>query len=372
MKIFVGILPSAKLHSLFFEISQGWEIVDNSEQADAIVVVDDNSWPTLQALEKHLKPHHVLLVLHLFHMAEHMGFDYYAKSKNNFKHITNKVIILHNNRALINNTSLAYLDTQFNMEKLYCTEYNSKLDLHQRIWTEDCTEEVYKLHPIEKNPIKKYLAPMRIYHSGPIENPESPRMARRKQIKVLLESIGSVYLSDLPNGISFLPNGYNDNMDKWVNSPFGGVWYPISHSYYNSSIVSVYGESLVHYASNHELTLIVTEKTLDPLIRGNFILPFGMPGLIKCITDYGFILPDWIDYSYDSIIDNDERFAAYTSSILTLNSYTLAELTDLCNKDKHILEHNRNVFFTTPYSDLYSSVVNCIKVNEDANWHLNK
>ena len=372
MKVFFNeTVPAPKKHSLFFEISQGWEIVDNSEEADALAVIDDSSWPIAQILEKHYKPHHILLVLHLFHMAEYMDFQFYVNSKNNFKHITDKVIIIHNNRSLINNSSLAYLDTQFNMQKLYCTEYNSKLDLNQRVWTDGCNEEVYKLHPIEKTPLKKFLAPMRIYHNGPAESLENPRMTRRKQIKSLLESIGSVYLSDLPNGISFLPNGYDLNMDMWVNSPYGGIWYPISHTYYNSSIVSIYGESLVQYEHEHE-AMIVTEKTLDPLIRGNFILPFGMSGLIRCITDYGFILPDWIDYSYDLITENGERFAAYMLSILKLNSYTLADLTELCNRDKHILEHNRNVFFTMPYSDLYNNVVNCIKANESANWNLSK
>jgi hypothetical protein len=370
MKVFFNeTMPAPKRHSLFFETTQGWEIVDNSEEADAIAIIDDESWGTEQALKKHYKPHHILLILQLFHMAEYMNFQFYVTSKNKFKHITDKVIIIHNNRALKDHNNIAYFDILFNIEKMYCTEYNSGIDLNQRVWTDVCNEEVYRLHPIEKNPIKKFLAPMRIYHSGSIENPENPRMTRRKQIRALLESMDSVYLSDPPNGITFLPNGYTSDMDSWVNSPYGGVWYPISHTHYNSSIVSIYGESLVHH--EHE-AMIVTEKTFDPLIRGNFILPFGMPGLIKCITDYGFVLPDWIDYSYDSITNDGERFIAYMMSILKLNSYTLEELTDLCNKDKHILEHNRNVFFTTPYDDLYSNVVNCIKVNKDANWHLNK
>ena len=118
---------------------------------------------------------------------------------------------------------------------------------------------------------------------------------------------------------------------------------------------------------------LVTEKTFDALIRGNFILPFAYPGLIKDLTDvYGFQFPNWIDYSYDSIYDDEARFIAYTESFKKLDQFTAEEMYTLCVRDLHILEHNRAIFFSRPYSfsELHSTVMSAIAANEAVNWDL--
>ena len=114
----------------------------------------------------------------------------------------------------------------------------------------------------------------------------------------------------------------------------------------------------------------VTEKTFDPLIQGNFILPFGYPGLIKDILSYGFKLPNWIDYSYDSILDDDERFDAYMESLKKLNDYSLQQLFDMATADISILEYNRSIFYSRPYSYplLADKIKLCIENNEANNW----
>jgi hypothetical protein len=101
----------------------------------------------------------------------------------------------------------------------------------------------------------------------------------------------------------------------------------------------------------------ITEKTWDPLIKRHFILPFGYPGMIGQLTqDYGVLLPDFIDYSYDSIPDVEERFAAYLTSVDRFLSLSVEELSALVNEHQELLDHNRSIFFNRGYHSLYSRV----------------
>jgi len=127
-------------------------------------------------------------------------------------------------------------------------------------------------------------------------------------------------------------------------------------------LVSVYTETLVIKGRG---VRSITEKTFDPLIQGNFILPFGYPGLIKDILSYGFKLPNWIDYSYDTVSDDDSRFDRYIESLKKLNDYSLDELFNMAKNDLNILEHNRSIFYSRPYSYplLADKIKSCIEYN---------
>jgi hypothetical protein len=115
---------------------------------------------------------------------------------------------------------------------------------------------------------------------------------------------------------------------------------------------------------------MVTEKSFDPLIQGNFVLPFGYPGLIKDILSYGFKLPNWIDYSYDSISDDNDRFYVYMESLKKLNDLPFDHLFNMATNDKAILEHNRSIFYSRPYDYplLADKIKLCIENNEVNNW----
>ena len=77
---------------------------------------------------------------------------------------------------------------------------------------------------------------------------------------------------------------------------------------------------------------------------------------------YGFLVPDWIDYSYDNIEDNEERFIAFSKSLEKYLQYSTEDLLQLYNKDYYILEHNRNVFWDRPYDSLYQKVKDFFKL----------
>ena len=116
------------------------------------------------------------------------------------------------------------------------------------------------------------------------------------------------------------------------------------NEYYLDSFVSIYAETL-----DWGDTIMVTEKTWDPLIKGHFILPFGVCGLIQDIKSRGFVFPDFIDYTYSTIADDNRRWQSYQNEVRRLISLRLDQWQDLWDRNLSILHHNREVFFQRPY-----------------------
>lgn len=139
--------------------------------------------------------------------------------------------------------------------------------------------------------------------------------------------------------------GYISNRSRGKfleTAPVTGAFSPAPNYFYLDSYCSLYVESnclqtdLIH----------ITEKTFDPLIKGHFVLPFTNPGAINRLQDMGFKVPDFIDYSFDSIADPDARFQA------VMDQY--AEIT-MCNIHKRYVEnkdlviHNQQCINSIPY-----------------------
>ncbi len=102
------------------------------------------------------------------------------------------------------------------------------------------------------------------------------------------------------------------------------------------------------------------------MIKGHFILPFGYAGIIEDIKSYGFILPDWIDYSYDKIQNNDQRFAKFLKTVKETVEIPLESWHIHYTKSFDIIRHNRQVFFNRPYDSLYDSINTYIKEKDYA------
>lgn len=357
--------------TLFLELNSKFEFVGNSDEADIIIInshiyLEENS---RKQLEEIVKPHHVLVNLEIFHIDHYMSIDWIRDCvhKPIVSNLTKKIITVHTNMNINDGYNTIFYDHLFDRQKLYCTDYDSGIILSGRVWTHGCNKEIYSLNPIKKIPFKKFLAPMRVYKVSPNQQKEPPRMEYRRKIKNFLSKTDDSFISASNQSNSFLPNAATPDMITYVSQ--GGSWYPISDVYYSTSLINVYTETLVVDENNNNVRG-VTEKSYDPLIKGNFILPFGYPGLIKDILSYGFKLPAWIDYSYDSILDNNKRFEAYMESLNTLNNYSLTELFDLAMQDWKILEHNRSIFYARTYSYplLADKIKLCIEHNNSNNW----
>ena len=132
-----------------------------------------------------------------------------------------------------------------------------------------------------------------------------------------------------------------------LDDPIRHVYYgyvPIANTYYDCSYFSVYVESCFTDPKN---LLLPSEKTYEPLLKGHFILPFSNPGFIKFLKDFGFIFPDFIDYSYDSITDCDSRFETFIEEFKRIINLSWSEL---YTTHRDILLHNRKLFQTKSYN----------------------
>ena len=269
------------------------------------------------------------------------------------------MIVHHNNYARTAYPNLVYYDIMYARAKLYYVEYENH-DMISRVWTYAATKKMYELSDIEKtdNP-KHYLAPMRTFDTN-VDFLDRSRVIYRKQLRDFLPK-DKGYISDLTNGIVITPQEYNDGVKEVFESSqhdyAGGTWYPVHNDYYNDSIVSIYVESLTYGTTVTSLT----EKTFDPLIKGHFVLPYGYKGLIEDIKSYGFILPDWLDYSYDKY-DDDVRWEKYLESVSKYINTPIEEIIELTRNDMHILHHNRSVFYNKPRDSLVDLIEEKMKL----------
>lgn len=337
-----------------------WKSVKNIKDAQFIAINGQNIAPDstnllIQQLKNlNLEPHQKLLIMCIWHIDNKIrDKDHYTWIRELFKEqLVNEIAILHTNFA--NDTEIQY-DWLWNRQKIYFTNYNY-INLKNRSYTHDTDANTFQLAPIEKialpqdKRIKHFLSPIRIYNGY-----KHPRFEYRKRLRdILIDHADKGYYSDIENG-----NMLTCEDDKLPFRVQGGGWYPVANKFYNSTILSTYIETLTGiYGPDYEYVKFksITEKTYDPLIKGHFILPFAYPGFIEHLKTYGFLVPDWIDYSYDAIEDNEERFVAFSKSLEKYLQYSTEDLLQLYNKDYYILEHNRNVFWDRPYDSLYQKV----------------
>jgi hypothetical protein len=184
------------------------------------------------------------------------------------------------------------------------------------------------------------------YAAGQYKLPELNFDIERNKIILSMTGREYGYRTQLYETIKDSP-GYISNRSRGrflEDTPVTGAFSPVPNQFYLDSYCSLYVESnclqsdLIH----------ITEKTFDPLIKGHFVLPFTNPGAIQRLRHMGFEFPDFIDYSFDNIIDPETRFQA------VLDQYT--EIT-MCNihkrysENKHILMHNQQCINSIPYDN---------------------
>jgi hypothetical protein len=126
---------------------------------------------------------------------------------------------------------------------------------------------------------------------------------------------------------------------------FSGPGYrPPSSKYYLNSCISIYGETIESGPG-----ISVTEKTWDALIRGHFILPFSNPGFIAYLRTQNVQFPTWIDYSYDSIQNDDVRYLMYQTEVDRLLGWSLDIWRTRWADSFGIIQHNQSLIHTRPY-----------------------
>lgn len=336
-------------------------VTHDIEKADAVAfhITIDVTQEQIQEVKKYPNIKYVF-GLHLYHMWEEMhdGIEYPYSNINVLENEFNKIgvhfIYLHTNPLC---SKGIHFDYMWNRQKAcyvdyekygYLRHYYEEVDSH----IGGATQKMFQLARIDKKyskNTKAFLAPMRT--SLAIEN-FNERIFRRIALRYFIDEYDG-YISDPDKGRTLECQSPEDIQDT-PESGFEG-FSPVHVKYYESSYVSIYVETL-NYKLKEAPVCGLTEKTFTPLLQGHFVLPYGYNGLVHDIRGYGFLLPDWIDYSYDNIESDRHRFRAYLLSVKKLLSISLDDLEKYYEKDKWTLEFNRQILYDRPFDNLYEKV----------------
>jgi hypothetical protein len=343
--------PNFEKHDFPFQIEpESWSFADNIEDAQIVPFIM-NDYTNASTATFKCRDDQLAVNMLLYEIDYTYDKAFFLRILDACKQFAKHNILVHKNLSLKDHPDkrLVYYDSLWDHVKLYYTDFDKIDKPKTKIWTMDCTSDTYTLPKIDKAMTKKYLSMSMIYD---LRHPRNRyRLALRDFLSKNFKDQGYIGSEDerLP------PNNPNDDMmNRLYDKNLGGAWYPVADKYYNETYITIYVETLTQKYGN---VRCVTEKTFDNLAKGNFILPFGYPGLIQDITRYyGFQLPNWIDYHYDNIEDNDQRFEAYLHSVEKLCSKGLAELHGLYFNEKQILLKNRQIFYDKPYDSLYKKL----------------
>lgn len=351
-------------HDLFAHLDKDkWEFTDNIEEADVIPIIpaSEEDW-FFEKIKTRIREDQIVIVLNLFHCDDYMTTNWYRSSDwDRLYNAHEKTLLIHTNPLDNDHPKYVFYDVIFNNQKYYMFDLDDDFDFASKVWTEFSDKEFYSWGPIDKQYSphnKKILCLNRLYWPDHIVRVQK---SLRTRLQTLFRDNEDIYLSEPHNNKYFYPNGSKEKYEVIADRvPNGGTWYPAGDIYYNTSYVSVFIESVVE-ASLDGYIYCCSEKTLDPLMRGNFIMPFSTPYFIKHTKEiYGFKFPDWIDYSYDEIENTRDRNIAFLNSVKKIMQMSIEELHQHYLDDKHILEHNRNVIRDRPYDSLYDKVYSSV------------
>lgn len=357
-------MPSAEKMSLPFDLEhERFELTHDIDQADIIPTHTHIPVQEIIDIIGH-RTHIPVVYMPLYHVSEDPG-QRYETDYQAWRKVVDNVFIVNTDYAAEQNHSHGYCyDFLWNRQKAYFVDYEKYIPYSRvlrkhnvdRTWSAWATQKAYMLSGIEHYPtdcpdrFRKFLSPSRI-------SPDYLQSRRGTYRWLLMDYMfqGDAYFSDWMQGQTL----ESEEPDLPINHDQFNGWWPVANHYYNTSIISVYVETL---ATNTAIRTL-TEKTFDPLVKGHFVLPFGYPGLVADIQSYGFQLPEWIDYSYDSETDDVARFYKFTREFLRLrDTVGIEDMIELRNRDIHILHHNRQLFWDRPYASLHDV---CAKFFQD-------
>lgn len=140
------------------------------------------------------------------------------------------------------------------------------------------------------------------------------------------------------------PKTIDSTVDSLRNNQFAGV---SNLDIFKDSLLTVSTES--HFNDNHGL--FITEKTFRPIAMGHPFIVLGQPHLLKKLQTFGF-KTDFIDTSYDEIIDNKKRFAKFHESFL---NWVNDDKEKYFEKWQLNVEHNLYIYQHLNFRKLYIS-----------------
>ena len=121
---------------------------------------------------------------------------------------------------------------------------------------------------------------------------------------------------------------------------------PFNNTVYNDSFINVFNETNILNGIWHK-----TEKTLEPIIHSQMILPLASQGYNSYIKSCGYnIIEDLVITPWDHIEDHGRRTDVYCENMKTvLERYSINDLNDIYYDNLKVTLDNKNNFFDTPF-----------------------
>lgn len=112
------------------------------------------------------------------------------------------------------------------------------------------------------------------------------------------------------------------------NYNYGALWHVVTETIY------------------YDEKLHLTEKIFKPIVSRRPFILVGAPGNLSYLKKYGFQTFDrWIDESYDSVTDPDQRMNMIVKELDRLCRMPWDELMDMYNEMQEILDYNHQHFY---------------------------
>jgi hypothetical protein len=235
----------------------------------------------------------------------------------------------------INNKNIIFNDFLFNRTKAYYSQYPFSPGTHLWYYQDIAAYKSPQL-TLADSKNKIFVSPGNTYNGQ--------RKYRTRLVSKLKSYNTLGYLSDQDDN----PNLFLSTEMQVLHSGLGvlppGGYSPPSSTYYQDSFVSIYGET-IEYGN----TIMITEKTWDPLIKGHFILPFSCCNFMQRLRDVGIGLPAFINYSYDTEPDAERRWQLYSAEIDRLLNMDLDTWRQHWNDNLALLLANQRYFQEREY-----------------------
>ena len=123
---------------------------------------------------------------------------------------------------------------------------------------------------------------------------------------------------------------------------------------WKSGLWHIVTETVFYYNKLH-----LTEKIFKPIVAQRPFMLAAAPGNLAYLKSYGFKTFDsWIDESYDTIEDPDQRLQAIVDQTHKLCAMSDSELRQMHKEMQPVLEHNFNHLWTTFRHHIVDELVN--------------
>lgn len=152
-----------------------------------------------------------------------------------------------------------------------------------------------------------------------------------------------------------------NNYDGFYNDPEKNQWLfpnvfdterycvhsvsPPARLYYDESYVTCLVETQYRGSNSH----LVSEKTYDNLLQGRGVMNFATPGFHHDLQARGWKLPHGIDWSWDLIVNDQQRLDRYLLELDKLFSLSNEHLHQWFISNMECWQNNRRMLYKKPY-----------------------